>query len=332
MKSIDSQKTLLSLSNTALLRIVFEAMVLIHHLYMTYTAFGAVIAGAFGPIAVGGFVFLSGYGVGFSFLRKREEYAARLIKSRVPRTYAILLIVNLCYLALYLATNGSFDNAFSAIISVLYLPIFKGFVPLSHWIYFLADLIIYYLLFSLFICLFRKTKNRLVWAAISILILDLIIIAALSVINYRTGSTRYLRACLCFPIGLICAAFCDKLTEIVKKHKPLLAIGLSAISVAVMVFCDYRPVSEYLLPILSVLAIIVILHGVNTESRATAYLSGLVIYVYVSHEFFLNVFRPMFPTLHKNAIALIVFASSMLFAAMLHSIVRALRQRSKASF
>lgn len=328
MKSSNIQNSLLSLSNTALLRIVFEAMVLIHHLYMTYTSFGSVISGALGPIAVGGFVFLSGYGVGFSFLRKREEYVGRLIKSRVPRTYAILLIVNLCYLALYLATNGRFDNAFSAVISVLYLPIFKGFVPLSHWIYFLADLIIYYLLFVLLISLFRKTKNRLVWTAIAILILGLVIIAVLSVINYRTGSTRYLRACLCFPIGLLCAAFCDKLTEIVRKYKLLLAIGLSVISVAITVFLDYRPISEYILPIFPVLALVVILHGINTESRVTAYLSGLVIYVYVSHEFFLNLFRHLYPSLHRNVMGLIVLTCSVLFAVLLNFVVRVVRKRS----
>ena len=234
MKVFNSENGLLSLSNTKLLRIVFEALVLIHHLYLTYTSFGAVITNAFGPIAVGGFIFLSGYGVGFSFVRKGDEYAKRLIKSRVPRTYAILFIVDLCYLILYLVMGGRFSDPFSAIVSVLYLPVFSGFVPLSHWIYFLADLIIYYLLFLLFIFVFKKVKNRLLWTAITILALDLIIIAVLSVINYHTGSVRYLRACLCFPIGLICAAYSERIAEIVKKYKVLLSIGLSAIGVVLI--------------------------------------------------------------------------------------------------
>ena len=145
MKSISNKNSLLSLSNTNLLRVVFEVLVLIHHLYLTSTSLGSVISGALGPIAVGGFIFLSGYGVALSFIKKQDEYAKKLIKSRIPRTYAILLIADLCYLALYLATGGKFADPFSAVVSVLYLPVFSGFVPLSHWIYFLADIIVYYL-------------------------------------------------------------------------------------------------------------------------------------------------------------------------------------------
>ena len=236
MKIKCCQNSLVSQSNAALLRVAFETMVLIHHLYVTYTAFGAVITNVFGPVAVGGFVFISGYGVGFRFLQKGEEYTKKLLKIRVPRTYAMLLIVNLCYLVLYLATGGEFDNLFSAIISVLYLPVFGGFVALSHWIYFLADLIIYYLMFVVFIYLFRKAKNRLLWTAVAIIILDLIIIAVLSVVNAQTGSSRYLRACLCFPIGLMCAAFQEKLSEILNHNKLLPAICLSAISIVAVVF------------------------------------------------------------------------------------------------
>lgn len=326
MNSISSKNNLLSLSNTNLLRVFFEILVLIHHLYLTSTSLGSVISGASGPIAVGGFIFLSGYGVGLSFIKKKDEYVKKLITSRIPRTYIILFIADLCYFALYLALGGKFNSPFSAIVSVLYLPVFNGFIPLSHWIYFLADLLIYYVMFLLFVFIFKKTKNRLLWTAIAILIVDLIIIAVLSTINYQTGSLRYLRACLCFPIGLICAAFSDKLAEIVKKYKILLAIGLSLISAAILVFADYRPITEYLLPIFAVFAIVTILCGVNTESRALTYLSSLVIYVYVSHEFFLLLCRHLVSNmqinLHQNVIALIVFACSSIFAILLNAVVK----------
>ncbi len=322
MKPFNSKNSLLSYSNTELLRVIFEVLVLIHHLYHFYTSFGGVISSGFGPIAVGGFIFLSGYGVGFSFVKKGDEYAKKLIKFRVPRTYAILFIADLCYLALYLALGGEFNNLFSAIISVFYLPIFDGFVALSHWIYFLADLIIYYLMFLLFIYIFRKAKNRLLWTAIAILILDLVIIAVLSVINYQTASTRYLRGCLCFPIGLLCAVFFKELGEIIKENKVLMAITLSLISILIQVFLDYRPVSEYILPIFVVLALVVILYDVKIESKAISYLSSLVIYVYVSHEFFVILFEILLPALHKNIRGLMVLTCSMLFAIILNSIIK----------
>ena len=320
---VNSKNDLLSLSNTNLLRVLFEALVLIHHLYIVSTSLGAVISTALGPIAVGGFIFLSGFGVGFSFIKKGDEYSNKLLKLRLPRTYAILFVVNLCYLVLYLATGGRFVSPFSAIIS--YLPVFQGFVTLSHWIYFLADLIIYYLMFLLFIFIFKKTKNRLLWTAIAILLLDLIIIAVLSVVNYQTGSTRFLRGCLCFPIGLICAAFSEKIAEIVKKHKIWLALCLSAISIVFMAMFNYRPIKEYVLPIFVVLAMVALLYGVDAKSKAIDYLSGLVIYVYVSHEFFLILSKYLFSrwhvNLHINIIGLIVFACSVLFAILLNAIV-----------
>lgn len=326
MKIANSNSNLLSLSNTNFLRVVFEALVLIHHLYLVYTSFGAVITNAFGPIAVGGFIFLSGFGVGLSFINKGDEYVKKLLKIRLPRTYAIILIANLFYLALYLITGGRFNNPFSAIASILYLPVFQGFVPLSHWIYFLADLIIYYLMFLLFIFIFKKTKDRLLWTAIAIIALELIIIAVLSVVNYQTGSARFLRGCLCFPIGLLCALFSGRLYILVKKHKLLLTISLSVISIVILAVFNYRPINEYLLPIFTVLTLVVMLCGVKTKSRAINYLSGLVIYVYVSHEFFLVLFKHLCSTLHidlhMNIIGLIVFACSMLFAILINSVVK----------
>ena len=77
MKQIDNKNSLLSLSSTQLLRVVFETLVLIHHLYLVYTSLGAVITNALGPIAVGGFIFLSGFGVGLSYIKKGDEYAEK---------------------------------------------------------------------------------------------------------------------------------------------------------------------------------------------------------------------------------------------------------------
>lgn len=327
MKTIDSKNSFLSYSNTAFLRVLFEFMVLIHHLYTPYTSLGMKVFSAFGPIAVGGFIFLSGYGVGFNFLHKKDEYTEKLLKKRLPRTYGILLIVNLCYLALYLAIGGKFDNIFSAIISVLYLPVFEGFVALSHWIYFLADLIVYYLLFLLFSWIFKKSKNSLLLTSIAILAVDLVIIAVLSVINYKTGSVRYLRACLSFPLGLICAAFSEKLVAIVKSKKALIFLGMSAISIIIVAYFNYDPIVEYVLPIFAALALVVMIIGVNTESKVVSYLSGLVIYVYVSHEFFLILCRTWFSsTFHANIIGLITFACSMTFAILLNFILRKIKK------
>ena len=219
-------------------------------------------------------------------------------------------------------------------ISVLYLPVFDGFVALSHWIYFLADLLIYYATFLLFSYIFKKSKNRLLNTALAILIVDVIIIIVLSVINYSTGSGRYLRACLCFQLGLICANFYKNLSQIVKENKLILFVTLVLVSVFTTLFAvvpsfDASPLKEYLLPVAVTLALIVALYGVNKESKVVNYLSSLVIYVYVSHEFFLNLFKELLPKVDRNLIGLIVFACATLFAVITNSVIKFIKSKAK---
>ena len=327
MNHLEHKHALLSYSNTELLKVFFEVLVLIHHLYITSTAFGAVLSEAFGPIAVGGFILLSGYGVGYRYLKSDDGYFGKLIRVRVPRTYLTLLIVDLCYLVLYLALGGKFETPASVILSVLYLPLSGEFVALSHWVYFLADMIIYYLCFVIFAALFRKTKKKLLWTAVAIFVLDLCIIAILTVINVKTGSSRYLRGCLCFPVGLLCAEFLEKLDEIIEKSKLWLAISLAGISIVLLLFLNTQPVREYLLSMTVPLALVVLLHGVNTKCRWISYLSSLVIYVYLSHEFFLRLFERVLPGVERNLIGLLVFVCSMAFAMGLHLVISLFQKR-----
>ena len=315
--------TPLSKSTSNALRIIFELMVLFHHLYATSTVFGEKIDGLAGVVAVGGFLILSGYGVGVSFLAKGDGYRKKIVKNRIPNLYAIILIADLLYLWLHFYTGNTFDNFFDLIISVLYLPIFNGFVALSHYIYFLADLIIYYTMFWLFSRAFRNEKNPLVATAIAMLVLDLIIIAVLTVINMETGSNRHLRACLCFPLGLLLAEFLkdESSRELFKELKWTLVTWLFIIGTSFYALTDNASLTEYVLPILFAFAIIIAFFGVEIKSKAVDYCSQLVLYVYASHEFFRELFKYCYPSVTENVRALIVVIASVIVAIIIRELV-----------
>ena len=318
---------LISKQSSGVLKIIFELLVLIHHLYFSYTTLGQLFCGAAGPIAVAGFILLSGYGVGINYVKKGNEYCNKLLKNRLPKTYLILVVVDICYLVLYYASGNTFTDLFSVLVSVFYLPVFDGFVALSHWIYFLADLIIYYIMFLLFIKIFSKKKHALLLTAGCIFLLDIVIIIVLSIINFKTGSTRYLRACVCFPIGLTLACFNDKVVNFLKEFKYIIFATFATLGFVSCMFIDARPVSEYVTSALFALAVVSIFYGVDFKSKAISYCAELVLYVYVSHEFFLNVSYMIWPNIFKNIRAIIVLLCSVLFAMALNAIIKHFKKR-----
>lgn len=323
--------TLLSKSSSNALKIIFELMVLFHHLYATSTAFGEKIDGLSGVVAVGGFLIISGYGVGVSFLAKGDRYREKILKKRIPKFYAIILIADFFYLWLHFYTGNTFDNIFDLLISVLYLPVFKGYVALSHYIYFLADLIIYYALFWLFSRIFKTEKNPLRATAIALLVLDLIVIAVLTVVNMETGSNRYLRACLCFPLGLLLADILkdENGRALLKELKWPLVLWLFIGGVTFTLLTDDASVVEYVLPILFAFAIIIAFFGVEIKSKAVEYCSGLILYVYASHELFRELFEYCYPSVPTNGRAVIVFIISVVVAIVIRELTVNLADKSE---
>lgn len=327
--SVRTNKSLISRSSTSALKIIFQVMVLFHHLYLCSTEFGNRVSAMAGPIAVGGFLVLSGYGVGVNYKKSGDGYCEKLLKKRIPSTYLILLITDLCYLALYFYTGGRFENAFDLITSVLYIPLFDGFVTLSHYVYFLADLIIYYLIFLLFSFIFRKKNNALLLAAACTFALMLVIIIVLTIINSTTGSSRYLRACVCFPIGLFLANFDDIICEFLDDYKWLVSVTFLVLGFAFYITFGLKTVNEYIVPSMCSLFVITAVYGANSKAKLLDYLAKLIIYIYVSHEFFRELFIYRFPEMHQNLRAIIVVAMSLFVAVLITGLINFISKKSK---
>lgn len=289
--SSNKSNVLITRSATNVLRILFEALVLFHHLFDANISWLNDIDSICGPTAVSGFLLISGFGLGMRYKKDGEKYLGSLLKKRIPTTYFHLVLTNVCYLALFFICGESFDNAFSFIISVLYLPVFKDFVYLSNWVYFLADLLLYYVMFLLFGWLMRKKKNALLKSALWVFALQALVVLVLECINASTGSAKAMRGCFLFPIGLICANFNEVVADFVKEYKYLVVAMFFSLGCVGMHFMDSNFMFEYVTSACFCMGIVCLFHGFNFETPGLALGAKAVLFVYLSHEFALKFFR-----------------------------------------
>lgn len=326
------------------LRIFFELLVLFHHLYSPQTAFGEYLSLAGGPVAVGGFMFFSGYGIGLSYKKDSEAYLKKLTRKRIPTTYITIVVVNLFYLISFYIRGNSFDGAFSFIVSVLYLPVFKSFKYLSNWLYFLADLLIYYIVFVLLALIYKKKAKKLKNIALWFLALAIVLCTTLSILTLTSGNSMQMRGIFLFPLGLLFANGKEKITPFIKKHKFKLACPLFVLGVSLLIIFgqDYffygtgiiglicTVMIEYFVGPLIVLAIMIFCWGISLKCKFIDKASSLVLYVYLSHEFFVKCFRYLYPTLHWALIMLFTIFYAILIAiliVMINDKINAHRQR-----
>ena len=321
----------LSIGASRILRIFFEILVLLHHLRPTSSPLDAEINSVLGPIAVGGFLMISGYGVGVRLRENGADYAKRLLMRRAPIAYCRILLTDLLYLIPFFLIGEHFSNASSVVESILYLPFLPDFVALSRWVYFIADLLVYYLVIGAFALLFYERKHGKLMTLLAYLLSLLILVAVLSVINARTGSSRYMRGAFLFPIGYAIATWEEgilsskRITSLMKWAVFVLMIG---IGIGVF-FADAAPIREYLLPIPFALAEMVALIGCDPKGKVLAYFSDLVIGVYLSHEAFLTLFRHFLPDLDRWLTMLFVVLCAFATAALIDAIKRAIRYYRK---
>lgn len=310
-------KSLLPKTLSGFLRIVFEIMVLLHHLYQPSSMVGRRINSLLGPIAVAGFLIISGFGVGKSYLKKGDGYLNNLLKKRIPTTYLTIVVTNLFYLSFFYITGDQFESFFGFITSVLYLPISKDYVTLSNWVYFMADLLIYYVIFWLLMTAFKKKKEKYNITVTVMFALCALIITILTIINKNTGSTRYLRACIAFPIGLLLAKHDQKICKLLNNYKRptfLFLVILSIITTGLSY--NERTYSEYFANTLFALAIIVHAYGANFKSKAIDFLSQHVLYVYLVHEWAFKTLRYINRDIHflLDMLIVICFSCAIAFA------------------
>ncbi|MBE5756673.1 MAG: acyltransferase [Clostridiales bacterium] len=329
-----AQLPLISKSTNNLLKIIFEMLVLLHHLSFFVVIFGRSLITFFGPLAVSGFFFCSGYGIGLNYKKKGFTLSKDLLISKVPKFYLIIIITNICYLLRFFIIGNSFETPFHLIGAVLNLHVFSSVPILSNWLYFISDLMLYYLLFVLFSYIFRYHAKSLLYTALSIFVLGLLAILVLTIINSQTGGTMALRGCLLFPIGLLACYFNDDIVDLLnnKLLRFLIVINLFIAGGLLFLTLTDSAWQEYLFPIFFILSLVTLFYKVDFKSKIVDFFSKLVIYVYLSHEFFFKTIPFLYPKIPHLLNVVLTLVFSLIVSIIIHFIIKGLKPTIKKRF
>lgn len=157
----------------------------------------------FGHLAVSMFLFLSGYGLTMSKLKK-ENYLNNFFSKRLSKVYLPFILINaITLLLLFFALN----TKFSVIQTILYL---SGINLIDSTQWFVICILLFYVVFYLCFKFFKPEvapKIILVYAFSYFLIL----------IFFRFGEWWY-NTVFCFPIGVYIALYYNKFVDFMKKN------------------------------------------------------------------------------------------------------------------
>ncbi|MBP3620038.1 MAG: acyltransferase family protein [Clostridia bacterium] len=312
-------------------------MVLLHHIVRTGNEVVDGILELLGPLAVGGFYFLSGYGIAVSYRAKGKQYLKNLVCRRIPMMYLILVATNFIYLGVYYLTGNPPLIFGGALSSVLYISFVKGFVQLYSWIYFIPNLIVFYVVIAVVLwaveCI-KSVHNKGQVATIIFIIVEVAIILLLSVASKQLPE---LRAYFCFPFGLICGAFMENICKFIRNRRAFLILLLVFLSWCFMTFLNVKEIREYLMPLLfCMLVVFVVAQKSFVGSFGALWFGKISLYVYLFHGAFFKIFNH-FIALESLGLFLLVFSCSVVWSMFVYEVVQGmkiimLRKRQKRRF
>ena len=193
---------------------ILAVCVLIHHLYqftgfLSDTSFGYAFL-LLGHFAVVLFIFISGYGLGISYINKSDSYIKSFPKKRILPFYLTYLFFLLVYIIFELALKNEIKP------SALILSFFYGSTIISFGWY--LQLIL--LLYVAFFIIWRFVKKN----AYKLIALSLFLFV-FTVINFIIKSPANVYSpVFSFAIGVFVAYLKDKVDSFMKKQGILISI------------------------------------------------------------------------------------------------------------
>ncbi len=287
---MNKESTLITKNTSNVLKGIFMVMVLLSHLFTTGIPFINAIILAMGKCAVAGFFFLSGYGIMLSYKQHGKDYLKKLALKRIPYIYLIVIITNIVYLILYgIMTNFDF-TIWQALTSIFYISSYSQFINVYSWIYFMVDLLYYYIIFLAIACILEllKAKKKFLLSAIIFLC---VVITVFSLYWVIADKQLELKAIFCFPLGLFSAYFLDKLKIFISKNKvTLIVLGFLLTSCSILFANLYDINLNQILAISFIIFILPIFANITIKNVFLTWLGNVSLYAYLSHGFFYKIF------------------------------------------
>lgn len=321
MKKVD----LISKNMSIFLKGVFCIFVLFHHLLRTGNPAVDKILELLGPLAVGGFYFLSGYGLVASYCANGKKYIKKMLFKRIPLTYLLLVATNLVYLGVYYLTGNPPLSVGGAVSSVFYISFVPQFVSLYSWMYFIVNLLIFYVVFALIFSVIEAIKGIKRKAAVGTIVFVVVEVALIAVISLVGGALLDARAFLCFPLGLVCGAFANQIKCFIDKNRLFVCVLAAFAGCVLLTFADTTMLREYVIPLSFCLFFTALISGVDVKSRVLLWAGKNSLNVYLFHGAFFKIYDHFLKPSYIYRLLFVVVLSFVL-SIMIRSVVYVVRK------
>ena len=263
----------LDAKSTTCIKGILCIYVMLHNLGLDLDngSFKELICEHAGGVGVGLFFFLSAFGIIRSYQARGNKYLIKLLFIHIPKLWIVAIFINaLTYFSFF---QGAYEPT-DMWLRILNLDIFNNLNRINRHGWYIASILVLYVIFALvyFICSKLKNKNKLVIACIIMSIIAIGLRIAARIADYGGMYTREMPA---FAIGCIYATFYDKINILAKKY---FAIGMMLSIIAFIIgFLLFEPIATYA----AALIIIIVSQKFTYYHSATFFLGKICMGVYL---------------------------------------------------
>lgn len=280
---------------TNCLKGLLALLIFFHHISYKYSVFDSLpalslILSDIGSSAVGGFFFISGFGLMIS--SKNENYPNKLLKRKIPQIYLLHVAINFLYIIVNIS-KGIQYKALTFITALMGIDACNDFVRANPNSWYITSIIIIYFIFALAKTISKKHKNneKVFFTLFSLFTLIVFGLLLLIFNTYFNQVSLYIRAIYCLFLGMLYYYFFEKINNFVSKH---FWTFLSLIFILLVISLDiqilylegdavYTIIKEFILPILTVALIITLTQKVKFTNIVFDYLGKISLEIYLIH-------------------------------------------------
>jgi len=318
-----------SIKETTVLKCLFAILVILSHLryHISFVYNNAILMNAFnylGHISVGGFFFISGYGLYYSFINK-PNYLKGFLRNRFLTIYLRDVALIVLY-SIILLCFGEFD--WKLFIKSFFIG---GTVIIYGW--YIQAIIVFYICFWLIFIL--KIKNEikiLIFTAFAFIYIALCMILNLGWYWYQS--------ILCLPLGMLWCNYYNNISRIVKflgNYFVNIVVFLTVIAAVVLsVYFDFSPITNLLF--VTAVSTILVLSLINSGIikfiivRPIIFIGSLSFEIYALHGAFIKIFRGAFLWIDNTLLFVAsVLISTILTAFLLNLLFKFLDSKTRKS-
>lgn len=316
----NENKEFLSFNQTTQIKGVFAIFVMLVHFSQRMANAGPMaIFKNPGYIAVGGFFFLSGYGLYSSYIKNKEislkKSFFRIVQIYKPFIFitAIYMIINVFYLG----------NSYAMSDVLLYLINIKQVDPIT---WYLLTMVYFYMAFHLSYRYFKNEKSEIALFLMSFFyLIVLIILKEKDIWWYNTS--------FMFFIGSIFKKYETIVKEkVMKREFIIIGVALILFGIHIILFRE-NVVSQSILTIVFILAFMILNIRIKYNSKVFMFLGIISYEIYLVHlKLFNIIFNDRIFGKNGNSDFIIFFISSIVISAIVYGILninKILKERRK---